>query len=156
MVPQRSCPDLWVVSLTGETHLKLRAVISCQHAVKDNCNDSQSWPTEVIEVVNQAWLKRVFSRPDPQEPEKGLPGLAEENPNRPLERERPRTRVVCRDGRFAHRGLLKKAAVCQRGRFAHRRLLKTVAVCRRSRFAHRSRWRRSRCAGEAVSLTEGC
>ncbi len=85
-----------MVSLTGETHLKLRAVISCQHAVKDNCNDSQSWPTEVIEVVNQAWLKRVFSRPGPQEPEKGLPGLAEENPNRSLERERPRTRVVCR------------------------------------------------------------
>ena len=69
-----------MVSLTGETHLKPRAVISCQHAVKDNCNDSQSWPTEVIEVVNQAWLKRVFSRPGPQEPVEGLPDLAEENP----------------------------------------------------------------------------
>ena len=90
----------------GVNRRKMRAVISCQHAgprldargtgtgpgqrpwdrtlaVKDNRIDSQLWPTEVIEGVNQAWLKRVFSRPGPQEPEKGLPGLSEENPNGP-------------------------------------------------------------------------
>ena len=82
--------------MTGETHLKLRAVISCQHAVKDNRVDSQWRPKGIIEVIGRTWLKRVFSRPGPQEPEKGLPGLAEENPNRSLERERPRTRVACR------------------------------------------------------------
>jgi hypothetical protein len=35
----------------------------------------------VIEVIGRSLLKRVFSRPGPQEPEEGLPGLAEENPN---------------------------------------------------------------------------
>ena len=81
VVPQRYCPDLWAVSLTGETHLKLRAVISCQHAVKDNRVDSQLRPIRVVEVVASAWAERVFSRPDPQEPERGLPGPAGENPN---------------------------------------------------------------------------
>jgi hypothetical protein len=60
---------------------KLRAVISCQHAVKDNRDDSQWRPKGIIEVIGRSLLKRVFSRPGPQEPEEGLPGLAEENPN---------------------------------------------------------------------------
>ena len=34
----------------------------------------------VIEVIGRSLLKRVFSRPGPQEPEEGLPGLDEENP----------------------------------------------------------------------------
>ena len=67
--------------MTGETHLKLRAVISCQHAVKDNRVDSQLRPKRVVEVVASAWAERVFSRPDPQEPERRLPGPAGENPN---------------------------------------------------------------------------
>ena len=66
--------------LAGVTRRKLRAVISCQHAVKDNRVESQLRPAEVIEVVANAWAERVFSRPGPQEPKKGLPGLAEENP----------------------------------------------------------------------------
>ena len=94
----------WSGFAYGVNRRKMRAVISFQHAgprlnargpgtgpgqrpwdrtlaVKDNRIDSQLWPTEVIEGVNQAWLKRVFSRPGPQEPEEGLPDLAEENPN---------------------------------------------------------------------------
>ncbi len=35
----------------------------------------------MIEVIGRSLLKRVFSRPGPQEPEEGLPGLDEENPN---------------------------------------------------------------------------
>jgi hypothetical protein len=66
--------------LAGVTRRKLRAVISCQHAVKDNRVDSQLRPAEVVEVVANAWAERVFSRPGPQEPEEGLPGLDEENP----------------------------------------------------------------------------
>ena len=63
------------------TQRKLRAVISCQHAVKDNRVDSQLRPKRVVEVVASAWAERVFSRPRPQEPEKELPGLDGENPN---------------------------------------------------------------------------
>ena len=59
---------------------KLRAVISCQHAVKDNRVDSQLRPKGIIEVIGRSLLKRVFSRPGPQEPVEGLPDLAEENP----------------------------------------------------------------------------
>ena len=69
-----------VAALTGEIRRKLRAVISCQHAVKDNRDDNQLRLAGVIEVVVSAWAKRVFSRPGPQEPKEGLPGLAEENP----------------------------------------------------------------------------
>ena len=60
---------------------RLKAVISCQQAGKDNRVDSQLRLDGVIEVLGGSWLKRVFSRPGPQEPEEGLPGLAEENPN---------------------------------------------------------------------------
>ena len=63
-------------------------------AVKDNRVDSQLRPTGVIEVVDGSWLKRVFSRPGPQEPEKGLPGPAEENPKRPLVGERRQKKFV--------------------------------------------------------------
>ena len=66
--------------LVGVTRRKLRAVISCQHAVKDNRVDNQLRLAGIIEVVGSKWLKRVFSRPGPQEPEEGLPGLDEENP----------------------------------------------------------------------------
>ena len=34
----------------------------------------------VIEVIGRSLLKRVFSRPGPQEPVEGLPDLDEENP----------------------------------------------------------------------------
>ena len=71
----------------GVIQRKLKAVISCQHAVRDNRDDSQFRLTRVIEVVGQSWLKRVFSRPGPQEPENGLPDLNEETPNRPLDGE---------------------------------------------------------------------
>ena len=64
----------------GVIQRKLKAVISCPHAVRDNRDNSQFRLTRVIEVVGWSWLKRVFSRPGPQEPEKGLPDLAEENP----------------------------------------------------------------------------
>ena len=96
----------------GLIRRRLRTVISCQHAgpfgqaegpstrpglrpedralaVKDNRGDSQLRPTGIMEIVGKAWLERVFSRPGPQEPEEGLPGLAEENPRRPLVKERP-------------------------------------------------------------------
>ena len=86
-----------------EIRLKLRAVISCQHAgprldargpgtgpgqgpgdralaVKHNRVDSRLLPAGMIKVVGRSCLKRVFSRPGPQEPEEGLPGLSEENP----------------------------------------------------------------------------
>jgi hypothetical protein len=66
----------------GVIQRKLKAVISCQHAVRDNRDDSQFRLTRVIEVVGQSWLKRVFSRPGPQEPVEGLPDLDEENPIR--------------------------------------------------------------------------
>jgi hypothetical protein len=66
--------------LVGVTRRKLRAVISCQQAVKDNRVDRQLRPTCVIGMVGRLWLERVFSRPGPQEPEEGLPGLDEENP----------------------------------------------------------------------------
>ena len=74
-------------------------------AVKDNRIDSQLWPTEVIEGVNQAWLKRVFSRPGPQEPEERLPDLTEENPIQPIDVEELRTRMVSKRSRFNHRGV---------------------------------------------------
>ena len=80
MAPQGPCPDFWSGFAYGVIQRKLRAVISCQHAVKDNRDDSQLRLTGVIEVVVSAWAKRVFSRPGQQEPKKGLPGLAEENP----------------------------------------------------------------------------
>ena len=60
---------------------RLKAVISCQQAGKDNRVDSQLRPKGIIEVIGRSLQKRVFSRPGPQEPEEGLPGLAEENPN---------------------------------------------------------------------------
>ena len=59
---------------------RLKAVISCQQAGKDNRIDSQLRPKGVIELVASARAERVFSRPGPQEPEEGLPGLDEENP----------------------------------------------------------------------------
>ena len=49
-------------------------------------------PTGMLAVAGNAWLKGVFSRPGPQEPNKGLPGQAGENPKRPLVGERPRAR----------------------------------------------------------------
>ena len=66
--------------LAGVTRRKLRAVISCQHAVKDNRVGNQLRLVGMIEEVGSKWLKRVFSRPGPQEPKEGLPGPAEENP----------------------------------------------------------------------------
>ena len=56
-------------------------------------------PAGKLEGVGQAWLKGVFSRPGPQEPKKGLPGPAGENPNRPLEKKRPRAQAEG-DGRL--------------------------------------------------------
>ena len=38
----------------------------------------------MLAVAGNAWLKWVFSRPGPQEPNKGLPGQSGENPKRPL------------------------------------------------------------------------
>ena len=81
MAPQGPCPDFWSGFAYGVIQKKLRAVISCQHAVKDNRVDSQWRPKGIIEVIGRTLLKRVFSRPGTQEPEEGLPGLAEENPN---------------------------------------------------------------------------
>ena len=48
----------------------------------------------VIEVIGRSLLKRVFSRPGPQEPVEGLPGLAEENPNG-----RSKRKVACLCGK---------------------------------------------------------
>ncbi len=88
----------------GVIQRKLKAVISCQHAAKDNRVDNQWRPKGIIEVIGRTLLKRVFSRPGPQEPVEGLPDLAEEPPNRPLDgEERPRARVMSSGGRFAHR-----------------------------------------------------
>ena len=71
---------MWSGFAYGVIQRKLRAVISCQHAVKDNRVDSQWRPKGIIEVIGRSLLKRVFSRPGPQEPVEGLPDLAEENP----------------------------------------------------------------------------
>jgi hypothetical protein len=38
----------------------------------------------MLAVAGSSWLKGVFSRPGPQEPNKGLPGQSGENPKRPL------------------------------------------------------------------------
>ncbi len=43
-----------VAALTGEIRRKLRAVISCQHAVKDNRDDNQLRLAGEIEVVVSA------------------------------------------------------------------------------------------------------
>ena len=56
-------------------------------------------PADKLEGVGHTWLKWVFSRPGPQEPKKGLPGPAGENPNRPLEKKRPRAQAKG-DGRL--------------------------------------------------------
>ena len=54
----------------------------------------------MLAVAGNAWLKRVFSRPGPQEPKRGLPGQSGENPNLPLEKERPRAREHPEEFRF--------------------------------------------------------
>ena len=82
VVSRGACPNWRSGGVNGGIRRKLRAVISCQHAVKDNRDDNQLRLAGVIEVVVSAWAKRVFSRPGPQEPKEGLPGPAEENPKR--------------------------------------------------------------------------
>ena len=125
MVSRGPCPNWRSGVVDRGDSSELRAVISCQHArpvgheaegpssglgqrpedralaAKDNRVDSQIRPTGVIEVVVRTWLKWVFSRPGPQEPEKGLPGPSEENPNRPLVGERLRTCVENRKFRLS-------------------------------------------------------
>ena len=75
---------------------------------KDNRDDSRLRPKRVIAVISRVWLKRVFSRSDPQEPKKGLPGQTGENPAAAFEKRQAGgcAEQFCRDRTTTHPGIL--------------------------------------------------